>query len=167
MRLGKPKFSEIGSVATALVLQEKTSSWFLAKTKNNNDDANFDEVSSYKNTIQKIIKEQNIKYLIDIHGLASKRECDINLGTHLGQNIKADEKAFNKLFEVLVKNGFKTTIDQPFMAGVQTISGSMANKYSELWTIQIEINCSITNKKENFDRYKRLLSVLENWIKNL
>ena len=55
VRLGKPKFCEIGSVATALVLQEKTDSWFLAKTKNNNDDANFDEVSSYKNTIQKIL----------------------------------------------------------------------------------------------------------------
>ena len=167
VRLGKPKFSEIGSLATALELHKRTGSYLVAKTKNNFDDANFDEASNYKKTIKKIIEDKDIRYLIDFHGLCASRDCDINLGTHLGQNIKTDEIAFNGLYKELVQNGFKTTIDQPFMAGARTISGSMASLYKNLWTIQIEINCSITNKKENFRRYQKLLDILEDWIKSI
>ena len=167
VRLGKAKFGEIGSIATALVLQEQTDSWLIAKTKNNNDDANFDDESRYKNDIAQIILKNKIEYLIDIHGLAAKRNCDINLGTHLGRNIKNNEKVFNELYKALVENGFETTIDQPFMAGVRTIAGSVSNKFPKLWTIQMEINCSITNKKENYARFKKLLKVLAEWIETL
>lgn len=56
LRLGKIKGREIGSLATALFLKESTPSSFIAKTGNNNDDANFDEISDYKNSIISIIK---------------------------------------------------------------------------------------------------------------
>ena len=167
VRLGKYKVSEIGSLATALYLQQKTHSYTIVKTKNNNDDANFDESSLYKDSIEELVKKKNIKYLIDLHGLSAKRDCDINFGTHLGNNIKTNEKIFHDLNNTLIANGFITKIDQPFMAGGKTISGSMANKFSSLWTLQIEINCSITNKVENFDKYKRLLDILTCWIESI
>ena len=88
VRLGKFKFSEIGSLSTALYLFNNTKCSLIAKTKNNNDDANFDEVSKYKSSVENFIKNNNIKYLIDIHGLSSKRDCDINLGTRLGKTSK-------------------------------------------------------------------------------
>lgn len=91
----------------------------------------------------------------------------MNLGIHLGQNIKTDEKIFMDLYNSLISHNFKTLIDKPFMAGGNTISGSMASKYPYIWAIQIEINCAITNKKENYDRYKSLLGVLENWLKSI
>lgn len=87
IRLGKYKSCEIGSLSTALFLKNNTNCFLIAKTKNNNDDANFDEVSLYKNSIRNLIKTNQINYIIDIHGLGSKRNCDINLGTHLGNNI--------------------------------------------------------------------------------
>ncbi len=167
VRLGKFKFSEVGSLATAMFLHQNSESYFIAKTKNNNDDANFDECSHYKTSIEKLIKENKIKYIIDIHGLSAKRDCDINLGTYLGNNIKTDEETFNKLHCSLVKNGFITNIDQPFMAGSKTISSTMVNKYPNLWALQIEINCSITNKKENFKKYKKLLLILKEWINSI
>ena len=166
-RLGKRKFKEIGSLSTALYLQERTNSFLIAKTKCNFDDANYDENCAYRKTMQKIIAQNNIKYLIDIHGLAEKRKCDVNLGIHLGENIQSNPKAFDLLNSELVKNGFVVLIDQPFMAGSRTISGSMKDKYPRLWTIQIEINCGITNKPENFEKYKRLLTILENWVNKL
>lgn len=70
----------MGSLATALYLQKETNSFLIAKTKNNNDDANFDEKSEYKDTIYSLIETKGIKYVIDFHGLAAKRDCDINLG---------------------------------------------------------------------------------------
>lgn len=164
VRLGKHKVSEIGSLSTALYLKANTGCSLIAKTKNNNDDANFDGRSSYKNSIKSLIMDNNIKYIIDIHGLGANRECDINLGTHLGNNIQNDINAFNLLNKLLSDNGYKVSIDQPFMAGSQTICGSIKNEFSNVWTLQIEINCAITNRKENFVRYKQLLNIFIEWI---
>ena len=52
------------------------------------------------------------------------------------------------------------------MAGQQTISGSINNEFN-IWTLQVEINCTITNKKENFERYKKLLNILTGWLKTI
>ena len=164
VRLGKYKVSEIGSLSTALYLKENTKCSLIAKTKNNNDDANFDENSIYKNSIRSLINNKNIKYIIDIHGLGANRDCDINLGTHLGDNIQSDINAFNLLNNLLITNGYKVSIDQPFMAGSQTISGSIRKEFSNVWTLQIEINCTITNCKENFKKYNQLLNLLIEWI---
>lgn len=166
VRLGKYKAAEIGSLALSLNLQKTTNSFLIAKTKNNNNDANFDEISSYKDDIKKLIKKHNIKYFIDFHGLAEKRECDINLGTHLGKNIDSNNLAFNSLQKSL-ENNFTVSIDQPFMAGSRTLSGSLRNEFENLWTIQIEVNCGITNKRKNFKKFKTLLEALESWIKLL
>ncbi|MBE5745774.1 MAG: hypothetical protein E7359_00590 [Clostridiales bacterium] len=167
IRLGKYKYCEIGSLTTALYLFENSNCFLIAKTQNNNDDANFDEKSKYKNSIENLIQNNKINYIVDIHGLASKRDCDINLGTHLGQNIKLNEKLFDNLYNSLVKNNFITKIDNPFMASYNTISSSMVNKYPNIWAIQIEINCAITNKKENYKKYKNLLNILRDWITNI
>ena len=167
VRLGKPKFKEVGSLAIAIYLQKATNSYLIAKTKNNYDDANFDEVSDYKNDLAKCIKENDIKYVIDFHGLSDKREMDINFGTCLGQNISADKKAFKEIHNALVKNGFSVTIDQPFMAYGNTISRFAKKTKKDVFSLQIEINCKITNKRENFEKYQKLLKILVNWIKNL
>ena len=53
------------------------------------------------------------------------------------------------------------------MGGTRTISGTMINKFNNLWTIQIEINCAITNRKENFDLNIKLLNTLIDWIKTI
>jgi len=167
MRLGKLKYCELGSIATALYLKEKSNCYFIAKTKNNNDDANFDEVSAYKESIKKLIKKHNIKYVIDFHGLAENRGCDINLGTHIGNNIKVNEKIFDRLYTKLVDEFFVVFIDRPFMATHKTIAGSIANEFPNVWTLQIEINCGITNRKENYKRYKQLLGILLEWLKSI
>lgn len=167
VRLGKLKTAEPGALATALWLRQDNNCYLIAKTKNNNDDVNFDEKSSYKRSIEKLIKEEGIKYIIDFHGLDPKRDCDVNLGIHLGKNIKTNEKLFNDLYDALLSNNFVTKIDAPFMAGCRTISWSMADKFPHVWTLQIEINCGITNRIENFDKYKKLLNILSAWIKTI
>lgn len=164
IRLGKYKVSEIGALATSLYLQEKLDCFLIAKTKNNNDDANFDEKSMYKDSLFDLIKKHKIKYVIDFHGLAEHRDCDISLGIHLGKNIETDQNLFDKL-EKSLSSEFRVLVDKPFMAGLRTISGSAKNQFPNIWTIQIEINCGITNRKENHVKYIKLLNILENWLK--
>lgn len=167
VRLGRHKVREIGSIATSLFLQEQTNCYLIAKTKNNYDDANFDKKSSYKQDLLRCIEKNNIKYVVDIHGLAEKRGIDVNFGTHLGQNIKADESAFENLYNAFIKNNFVISIDQPFMGGGNTISHFIQKTKTDVFSLQIEINCAITNKKENFNKYQCLLKILVDWINHL
>lgn len=167
VRLGKEKYREVGSLATALLLQKETDCFLIAKTKNSGDDANFDPNCKYRKSVEKLIESGRIKYLIDLHGLGAKRNCDVNLGIHLGKNIESNLSAFENLKRALEEKGFVVCVDSPFMGGSHTIAGGMKNKYPFLWTIQIEVNCAITNKVENFGRFQKLLQVLKSWIENL
>ncbi len=167
VRLGRLKYKEIGSLATALYLHRQTGCHFIAKTRNNNDDANFDLDCSYRKDLKKYIKDNNIKYLIDFHGLSPQRDIDVNLGIHLGKNIETNESLMQSLYNEISMQGFKCTIDQPFMAGARTVSGNMKKEFPNMWTIQIEINCGITNQPTNSTRFEKLLSVVYNWIKSI
>lgn len=166
-RLGKHKIAERGTLPFALSLQENNNVSLIFKTKNNFDDANFDEVSKYKSKLKSLVESENISHIIDFHGLAKTRTCDVNLGIHLGQNISNDIKLFDKLVADLRKNGFIVDIDIPFSANIKTISGSMKLAFNHLWTIQVEINCDITNNPKNLKKCKLLASVFDNWIKEI
>lgn len=104
-------------VGTCFILQKSTGSYLIAKTKNNNDDANFDDVSTYKYDVRKLIESAGIKYVIDLHGLGAHHDCELNLGTHLGNNIKSDIKNFDLLCDLLAEHRFSFRVEQPFMAG--------------------------------------------------
>ena len=153
LRLGKNKVAEIGSLAAALFLKEKHDTYFIAKTKNNFDDANFDIDCPYKKKVNEVFNNREVKYLLDFHGLAPQRECDVNLGTHLGKNIETDPELFDSLLKILQANDFKVEVDQPFMGGKSTISGYIKNFHDDAWTIQIEVNCKITNNKDNYEKF--------------
>ncbi len=79
IREGKPKYAEIGSLTAALFLSHTCQTNFIAKTKTNNDDANYDLSSPYKESIKNLVKNSYIKYVLDFHGLAKFRPMHINL----------------------------------------------------------------------------------------
>ena len=114
--------------------------------------------------MKKIIQNNNIKYVIDFHGLSPKRNIDINLGVHFGKNVESNENLMTTLYNELLMHGYTCTVDQPFMAGVRTVSGGMKEEFPHLWTIQIEINRDITNYPDNATKYERLLNILEDWL---
>ncbi len=165
VRLGKYKVAEIGSLTTALYLQRQLSLPLIAKTKNNFDDANFDENSIYKRELFDFVKKNDIKYVVDFHGLRGDRPCDVNLGTHFGQNIQTNVPLFDELVKILEKDGFVVTVDQPFMANKNSVSSSVKEKFEDVWSLQIEINCSITNNRKNFKKYSKLLQALCEWLR--
>jgi hypothetical protein len=167
VRLGKHKFQEMGSLCMALELARITNSYLIAKTKNNYDDANFDPVCAYKDALDKIIISKKITHVVDIHGLAPNRPCDVNLGVNMGRNVCTDTELFDRLESALADSGFVVFVDEPFSAGINTIAGSTKQKHGSVWTIQIEINSKITNRPENFEKCKILINVLKNWINSI
>ena len=138
----------------------------MPKQKNCDDDANFDENSLYKTNLQEYIKRNNIKYLLDFHGLSKKRGIDVNFGTHLGQNIKTNEKLFNDLSQKIKKLHLVTTTDNPFWGGAQTVSGYIS-KNTGIWTIQIEINFQYTNESKYKDQLQLLIEIFTEFINKI
>ena len=161
-RLGLRKYAEIGALAVTLELAERLDTNMIAKTSNNFDDANFDEISPYKNKIKKEL--DNLGYIIDFHGLSNKREMDVNLGTNFGRNVSSNPKLFQKLARALRNAGLVVTVDNPFSGGGRTISGTFGKS---VWTVQVEINSAITNDKSQHKKLNLLLETLTTWLKQI
>ena len=164
VRLGENKVAEIGSLRSVLWLNILTQSSYIIKTKNNFDDPNWDVCSNYKNKLWEIVEKNKVKYVLDFHGLASHRECDINFGTNLGFNIEQNVKVFDWLVSKLRNAGFVVSIDQPFKAGDNTVSWSTKKKFNDIWTCQIEVNTKITNRPENFKKFKNMIEIFKEFI---
>ena len=145
VRLGNFKVAEIGTLSIGLILAEDVGANLIVKTKNNNDDVNFDKKSEYRDKIKHLISACGVNCIFDIHGMKKSRECDVNLGINIGNNIKADEKLFYEIEEELIRAGFSVQIDNPFMARERTLSGFFAKEYG-VFALQIEVNCGLTNQ---------------------
>lgn len=142
-REGKIKFAEPQTGVLARLLHDELNCPVIFKTKNCNDDANYDKDSSYKDTLSSYIESSNIKFLIDLHQLSSKREVSIDFGTSNFKNI-SDLKYFNILLgEFAIQNLGLIQIDTPFDASYPyTISSYIHNK-CKIQSIQIEINSKL------------------------
>ncbi len=159
VRLGREKFAEPNTLALALAVRQKVNVPLISKTACMNDDANFDLLCPYRHELKEYIQEHKIKYLIDIHSLAEKREQDINLGVNFGMNIAPDEAMFDFIHKEFSEKGFKVFVDQPFNGGARTIA-SFISKECKIWTMQLEINCKFLLKPENVEWLMKIISVL-------
>ena len=166
MRLGRVKMSEIGSLALALYIAKMTGSSLIAKTRCDNDDVNFDERSSYKDRCYKVIKDKDIKYVLDFHGLSPKHGIDVNLGTHLGNNISSDMALFDRL-EKSLKPYFNVSVDYPYMASAHTVSSSCKARFPKVWSLQIEVDYTITNSGDREGQLEKLIHLLIDFVKGL
>lgn len=163
VRLGKTKFKEPGSLSLAIDVAERTGAHLIAKTKNCNDDANFEDICPYKEELKRYIKTNGIKYLIDFHGMKKSRKVDVELGTNFGQNIRANEKLFDFLCYNLKNDGFVVEVDQPFKASSKSVAGQVARDCG-IWTIQIEVNYKYTMDKEYQDKLVEIISCVVDTI---
>ncbi len=157
VRLGREKFAEPNTLALALAVRKEANFPLISKTACIDDDANFDLLCPYRHELKEYILKNNIKYLIDIHSLAEKREQDINLGVNFGMNIAPDEKFFDFIQNEFSKKGFKVFVDQPFNGGVRTIS-SFISKECKIWTMQIEINSKFLLYEANTQWLQKIIS---------
>lgn len=163
LRDGKIKYSERQSGALAVILGKNVGCHAIYKTRNAGDDANFDETSTYRNTLAEYITANKIKALIDLHQMASHREQMICIGTGFEKNLCGREdfaQAAVKAFEAQgIDNVF---IDTPFAASYPfTVSSDMAYR-CEIPCLQIEINSALLyEKSEKYCTEKVYLALKE------
>lgn len=163
-REGKIKFAEPQTGVLALLLHDELNCPVIFKTKNCNDDANYDEQSPYKDALSDYIKKSEIKFLIDLHQLSSKREVSINLGTADYKNI-SDLNILNIILDEFSsqKSGL-IQIDEPFDASnPYTVSSYIHNKCN-IQSIQIEINSKLLYGDSAEITFPKILIALRNSV---
>lgn len=167
-RNGKIKEKDLYTGPIVIELQRLTNCYCIYKTKNNNDDANYDiENNSYKEEILKIIKKNKIKLLIDIHGASNKYGFGIDIGTGEGKNLNNKKKAVEILKNILERYEIENIeIDKIFKANsIHTICKTISEK-TMIPCIEIEIAKKYRDI-ENFEELTKMILALRKYIKEI
>lgn len=116
-------------------------------------DSNKIEKDFFKTKLLDIIKNNNIKLVLDIHGAAQNRPFDIELGTL--NNLSADFSTINELKEAFTENGITNVeINNPFKGGGIT---QFVYSNTDIDVIQIEIN----RKYRDINRFENLKCICD------
>ena len=87
-RNGKYKLAEPFTRAIAKYVNRKTDCSYLVKNQDTGTDPNRKNHDEFKTILVYIIKKNNIKLLIDIHGAKKEHDFDVEIGTLDGKTAK-------------------------------------------------------------------------------
>ena len=143
VREGRVRYPEPQTAELAKVLHARLDCPIIYKTVNEGDDANYDEVSPYKQVLAEYICGQGIKLLLDLHQMAGFRQEQICIGT--GRFVNIDDKCLvEKFVEIFRAKGLEhVSVDIPFAASYPYTVSSHIHRECKIPCVQIEINSNL------------------------
>jgi hypothetical protein len=137
----------------------------ITKTLNDNDDANFDDISKYRDEVVKLIKKNGIKFLIDIHGASELRNFDIEIGTAKGENINYNDEIVAICIKLAHEHGYKNVnVDDMFTASNKNTVSRYVNEKTKICAIQLEINKKHRSPDANPEEFEKMLKFMQHLI---
>lgn len=137
---GVEKFAEPGTGAMALMLAEGGFP-VIIKTRNDENDANWDKQSAYREALIRYIQEEKVAVLFDLHQLSPKREHDAIIGTAHGQNIFGRDDITQEIITQLELVGInKVAVDEVLTASKPTTVSAHVAREAQIPCFQIEFN---------------------------
>lgn len=143
LREGKIKASERRTGVIIMLLKQLLACPIIYKTRNENNDANYDEESSYRNELVKFIKEKEAGCVLDFHISAPSRPYSVDIGTGYGENICSRNDLQEIIVNGLKKNYERITVDAVFSASNPNTVSATVGKKAKIPAFQIEINWDI------------------------
>ena len=157
---GTTKLKEPYTKAIALYLNKYCNIYSIIKNTDTGIDSNKDNYDKYNVEMRRLIKENNIKLVIDLHGASKDRNFDIEFGTL--NNLSADFSTIKELEEAFTENGINNiSHNDPFKGGAIT-QGIYA--LDDVDVIQIEINGKYRDYN-NVESLEKLIQSLKKFIK--
>ena len=154
------KLSEPYTKALALYLNKHFDVNCMIKIKDTGLDSNKDNRDKYKIELLRFIKDNDIKIVIDLHGLDKSREYDIEFGTL--NNLSASFSTIKELEEAFQENGINNiSYNDPFKGGAIT---SYVYGLKDVDAIQVEINGKYRNYN-NISNLEIIIRSFEKFIK--
>ena len=156
---GEIKLSEPYTKAISLYLNKYYRTYSIIKNNDTGIDSNRDNYDKYNIELRRIIKDYNIKLVIDLHGALKEREFDIEFGTL--NNISADFSTIRELEEAFKENGIKNiSHNDPFKGGAITKG---VYGLTDVNVIQLEINGKYRDIN-NLELLEKLINSFANYI---
>ncbi len=153
-REGRLKSAEKETGIIGLLLNELYGYPLIVKTSNQDDDANYDPSSDYKDEIINLVKENGYRCVIDLHQLSYERIEDVNPGVAGYRNFK-NKELLNSIVNIFNRHGIdKVSIDHPFGAYSLNTVSSYVHNHTGIDTIQLEINSRLVSKYCNKEYMK-------------
>lgn len=168
LRNGNLKFPEPETALVALLLNRMGYPCII-KTTNENDDANYDESSNYKDKIQDICNSQDIKFILDLHQINKYHieEFCIGTGKNVFNNLLNYSYLKGKILDNFYLSGFIAKLDEPFGASSKkTISGYFARR--GIPSLQLEMNTKLLYQVTDdefmkaFNSVYKMINLIEN-----
>ena len=157
---GTTKLKEPYTKAIALYLNKYYNTYAIVKNSDTGIDSNRDNYDEYNIEMRRLIKENNIKLVIDLHGASKDRNFDIEFGTL--NNLSADFSTIKELEEAFTENGINNiSHNDPFKGGAIT-QGIYA--LDDVDVIQMEINGKYRDYN-NIESLEKIIQSLKNFIK--
>lgn len=163
----RKKVAEPQTGALAKMLHSVLGCPVIYKTRNCNDDANFDAVSPYKQALASYIHSNDVAFLLDLHQLASSRKVNISIGTGHGKNISRKEFVDVTVKAFQTRNVQPIGIDSPFAAAYPYTVSSYISSMCKISCLQIEINSSILRLDETNSQTKQVFDTLVELVQSL
>jgi len=156
---GSLKVSEPYTKAIALYLNKNYNTYAIVKNKDTGIDSNRDNYDDYNIEMRRLIKDNNIKLVIDLHGASKFRNFDIEFGTL--NNLSADFSTVKELEEAFIENGIINIVyNNPFKGGA--ITQGIFNM-DDVDVIQLEINGKYRDFN-NIELLEKVITSLGNFI---
>lgn len=157
---GTTKLKEPYTKAIALYLNKYCNTYAIIKNNDTGIDSNRDNYDEYNVEMRRLIKENNIKLVIDLHGASKDRGFDVEFGTL--NNLSADYSTIKELEEAFTENGINNiSHNDPFKGGAITQGIYVLN---DVDVIQIEINGKYRDYGD-IESLEKLIQSLKNFIK--
>lgn len=157
---GEVKLAEPFTKAICLYLSKYVGTSYLIKIKDTGLDSNKDNHDEFKSKLIKMVRDNNIKLVIDLHGANKDRNFDVEFGTL--NNLTVDFSTIKELEEAFLENNIlNIKYNEPFKGGAIT---QYLYNIKEVDVIQLEINGNFRNI-ENIENLERLCNSLKKFIK--
>ena len=164
-REGKQKIQDSLTGPIAEVLADLTKCSCIYRIYNDGTDPNYyNEDGGYKQEIEKIIHEHNIKLLIDLHGAKNREEFNVDIGTNNGINLNGKLELPKLLIKSLERNGVEN-IKQDYLFRASkhyNVSKTIAER-TKIPCMQVEIALKYRDLN-NFENVEKVINGLQEFI---
>lgn len=139
-RNNKYKKADVYTGALAKTLHKATGAHVIYKTKVKGDENYTTNETVYRKKIKSIVKNNDIKVIIDLHGMNSYRNSDIDIGTGNSSNINLLGQKY--ILSLIKSSSIKSnySVNKYFTGGGTNTISTYCSKNLGVPTVQFEIN---------------------------
>ncbi len=133
------------------------------------EDPNYDADGPYKRLLSTLIKERQIRFVLDLHGMARSVTLDFALGTAHGAALAGRADLLEVVQTTLQREGFqRVALDDPrFNASNPNNIASFVSRTLRIPALQLEIHKGLRDPEHDPANYIKLLHTLSQVLSSL